>query len=414
MNGALKFVNEKIAPAANKFSRNVWVGSLQDSVIVSIPLTLVGSIITILTILRDYVAFIPDFTPIQQFSFGLIALIIAFAFPYFAMQRKKLDNKKLLAGFTSLAIFLMFVKPVINDEGQFILPINSLGANGMFLGMISGVLSCFVFMMLSKISLFGKNSSIPDYIVASFDSFIPILLSLLIAWVISYGFGLDFYALLTAALQPLTFFSQSYLGLLSFVFVSGVLYSFGISPWLLYGLFYPIQLAGIAENSDLVAKGLDAVNIHTGEVIGGFISIGGMGATLPLAFLLLKSTSERLKAIGKVSAIPSMLNINEPLIFGTPILLNPLMMIPFWLNSFVIPTIVYFTLKLGLVAIPTQIFNLWFVPAPFQAFLVNHDWRSLILVSVVLIVSFMIWYPFWKAYDQQQLALEKAEAEKHA
>ncbi|SET53679.1 PTS sugar transporter subunit IIC [Thorsellia anophelis] len=413
MSGVLKFVNDKIAPAANKFSRNLWVGSLQDSVIVSMPLTLVGSVITMLLILRDYYPSLPDFTPIQQFSFGLIALIIAFAFPYFAMQRKKLDNKKLLAGFTSLAIFFMFVKPTIED-GQFSLPIDSLGANGMFLGMLSGLLSCLVFMTLAKFSFFGKNSAIPDYIVASFDAFVPILVALTLSWLITFVFGVDFFALLTALLKPLTHFGQSYFGLLAFIFFSSVLYSFGVSTWLLYGLFYPIQLAGIAENTARVEQGLEPLNIHTGEVIGGFISIGGMGVTLPLAFFLLKSTSERLKAIGKVSAIPSMLNINEPIIFGTPIMLNPLMMIPFWLNAFIIPTIVYFTLKFGLVDIPTHIFNLWFVPTPFQAFLVNNDWRSFILLAVVLIVSTAIWYPFWRAYDQQQVALEKEQAEKQA
>lgn len=409
MNKLIEFVSSKISPLATKFSSNTWIASLQDAIIISIPLTLVGSVITILTILNDYIPGLPDFSPIQQFSFGMIAMAIAFAFPYYVLQRKRIDNKKILAGFTSLCIFLMLLSPEFTEEGGIVLSAGGLGADGMFLGMISGALTAIVFSILENVSFFGKNSVIPDYIVASFDSFMPILISLFISWGIIYLFNIDFFGLLTSLLEPLTSFGQSYLGLLAYVFITTILYSFGLSPWILYGLFYPIQLAGVTQNMDLIASGMSAVNIHTGEVIGAFINIGGMGTTLPLAFMLIKSKSQRLKAIGKVVAIPSLLNINEPLVFGAPIMLNPLLMIPFWLNAFIIPTLVYVVLNFGLVTIPAKIFNLWFLPAPIQAFLVNNDWRSLILLALVIVVSTAIWYPFWKVYDQQQYKLEQTK-----
>lgn len=412
MNGFIKFVSTRISPIATKFSTNTWVASLQDAIVLSIPLTLVGSIITIFSIVSEYIDGLPDVSPISQFSFGIIALIVAFAFPYSVLQRKRIDNKKVLAGFTSLAVFFMLCAPTYTDDEGMTLLIDNLGANGMFLGMISGIMVALIFCGLEKVSFFGKKTLIPDYIVASFDSFIPILVSLTCSWLIIYVAEINFVGLLGAILSPLTSFGQSYLGLLAYIFITAVLYSFGLSPWILYGLFYPIQLSGITANMDLVAQGLAATNIHTGEVIGAFINIGGFGCTLPLALMMLKAKSEKLSAIGKVVLIPSILNINEPLVFGAPIMLNPLLMIPFWLNSFLIPTLTYIVLKLGFVTIPAKVFNLWFLPAPFQAFLVNNDIRSLVLLAVVFMVGAAIWYPFFKVYDQQLVEQEKLEVNK--
>lgn len=400
------FINEKITPFATKLSQNVWIASLQEAIIVTLPLTLVGSMVSVLSILNEFIEGFPDFSPINTFSFGLIGLVVAFILPVFVLQRKKMDGKKYMAGFASVGMFLMLLSPMFNDEGQIILQLENLGASGMFLGIISGYLTSFVFVSLDKVTFFGKDGAVPDYIVSSFDSFIPILVNLSISWLIIYVLKVDFFNALTVALSPLTTFGQSYWGLLAYVLVTTIMYSFGISPWLLYGLFYPIQLAGISQNAELVAKGLMASNINTGEVVQSFISLGGMGTTLPLAFMMLKAKSTKNKAIGKASIVPSLLNINEPLVFGAPILLNPLLMIPFCLNSFVVPTIVYFALKLGFVTIPSKIFMLWFIPTPIQAYLSNYDWRSIVLVAVVLVVSSLIWYPFFKAYDQQQVQKE--------
>lgn len=410
MNRLIEFVNKHISPFATKLSRNIWISSLQDSIIVTLPLTLVGSMISVLSILNEFIPGLPDLYPISTFSFGLIGLAIAFVLPMNIMQRKGMDSKKALAAIANMGVYLMLLTPNYSEAGEIMFSLDGLGTGGMFLGILSGFFTAWVFILFEKFSFFKNNETIPEYIVSSFDSFLPILISLFTSYVVIFVFNVNFFELLTSALMPLTQFGQGYLGLLSYVLITTILYSFGISPWLLYGLFYTIQLDGIAQNAALLAQGLEPLYIHSGEVVQAFITIGGMGTTLPLAFLLLKSKSRRLNAIGKAGIVPSLLNINEPIVFGAPIMLNPLLMIPFWLNSFIAPTIVYFTLNLGLVSIPAKLFNFWFIPTPFQAFLVNNDFRSVILVAVVLLVSTLIWYPFWKAYDQQQVLSEAEKA----
>ncbi|MBP1041007.1 PTS sugar transporter subunit IIC [Vagococcus sp. BWB3-3] len=406
MNAFITLVNKRVTPFATKLSRNIWIASLQDAIMSTLPLTLVGSVISVLSILNSYFPKFPDLSPISSFSFGIIGLAISFVLPVYILQRKKMDNKKNLAGIANVGLYLMLVLAQINENGELVFAGDSFGSGGMFLGILSGYFTAIIFILLAKFTFFKDSEAIPDYIVSSFDSFMPILIILTIAYLVVFTFNINFFEILTKILLPLTNFGQSYLGLLAFVFVTTILYSFGISPWLLYGLFYPIQLAGIAENTQLISQGLAATNINTGEVVQGLITLGGMGTTLPLAFMLIKSKSARLKAIGKAGIVPSIFNINEPIVFGAPIMLNPLLMIPFWLNSFINPTIVYFALKSGLVAIPTKVFNLWFIPAPIQGYLVSGDWKGILLSLVVLAVATAIWYPFWKAYDLEQLELE--------
>lgn len=402
----IALVNKRITPFATKLSRNIWIASLQDAIMSTLPLTLVGSVISVLSIFNSYMPNFPDLTPISSFSFGIIGLAISFVLPVYILQRKKMDNKKNLAGIANVGLYLMLVLAKINENGELVFAGDSFGSGGMFLGILSGYFTAVIFILLAKFTFFKDSEAIPDYIVSSFDSFMPILIILTVAYLIVFTFNINFFEILTTILMPLTNFGQSYLGLLAFVFVTTILYSFGISPWLLYGLFYPIQLAGIAENTQLISQGLAATNINTGEVVQGLITLGGMGTTLPLAFMLVKSKSARLKAIGKAGIVPSIFNINEPIVFGAPIMLNPLLMIPFWLNSFINPTIVYFALKSGLVATPSKIFNLWFIPAPIQGYLVSGDWKGIVLSLVVLAVATAIWYPFWRAYDLEQLELE--------
>lgn len=406
----IDYVNKYVAPFAAKLSKNIWVASLQDSVIVTLPLALVASVISIISIINkmSWIPGFPDLSPISGFSFGLIGIALAFVLPANILQRKNMSSKRYLAGIANVGMYLMLLLPQTAD-GMMAFKTANLGTGGMFLAIVSGYFTAAIFVALSKATFFKNSELIPEYIVSAFDSFLPIFLSLSLTYIVIYVFKVDFFALLTQNLTPLTSLGQSYWGLLVNVLVTGIMYSFGISPWLLYGLFFPILLDGVTQNVALVAQGLPAINIHIAEINTAFIKIGGVGTTLPLAFMLLKSRSQRLQAVGKAAIIPSCFNINEPLVFGAPIMLNPLLMIPFWLNSFIIPTIVYFAFKWGLVTIPSTVFNMFFVPVPFNGLISTRDWRSVILVVIVFAIATAVWYPFWKAYDNQLVNSEGAQ-----
>ena len=137
------------------------------------------------------------------------------------------------------------------------------------------------------------------------------------------------------------------------------------------------------------------------------MNLGGVGMTLMLNIFMLRSKSKKLRTLGKTTILPSIMNINEPMVFGIPIAWNPTLMIPFIINGFLIPAIVYPVLNAGLVTIPSQPFWLWFLPVGISTYLVTLDWRSLILLAVTLAVSGLVYYPFFKMYEKQVLLKEE-------
>jgi cellobiose PTS system EIIC component len=132
--------------------------------------------------------------------------------------------------------------------------------------------------------------------------------------------------------------------------------------------------------------------------------IGGSGASLSLVLLMLFSKTPYLKSMGRATLLPGICNINEPVIFGVPIMLNPLLFIPFILGPITIGTLTYYAMQLGLVGKP-YILVPWTLPAPIGAYLATGgDWRAIVLVLVNLAIVTAIYYPFLKAYERKLIA----------
>ncbi|QYK62198.1 PTS transporter subunit EIIC [Paenibacillus sp. S25] len=408
----MDFMSNSFTPVVNKITKNPWISSIQDAVMTLLPLILVGSLITIVSLFNNIFPNIPDFSLINSFTFGLQGLLVAFLIPYYVMEKKKHHNKKILAGVTSLAVYLMLLSPVISDDGQITFIFSRFGATGMFLSLVIGLVVAGVMNFFAKKSLFSKDSMIPEFVIVWFDSLIPITLVMVISWIIAVPLNIDFFDVILKIFDPLSSIVQSYPGFVLSLFIPALLYTFGISGWVMMPVIYPVYLAGLAENAERVAQGLEPTNIALQETAYGFINMGGIGATLALSVMMvIFSSSYRLKAIGRATIVPSMFNINEPLMFGGPIVFNPFLMIPMWISSIVIPSIVYFVMKLGLVTIPSKTFLLWYIPTPIASYLTTQDWRAIILGVGLFVVAFIIYFPFFKAYDIQEKKKELALAE---
>ena len=167
------------------------------------------------------------------------------------------------------------------------------------------------------------------------------------------------------------------------------------------------MLSGIAENERLAAHGLKAVNITTQEVFyTGFIAAGGIGFTITLAIMMLfLSKSQQLKAVGRATFPASILNINEPLVYGAPIAFNPLLMIPMWLNGILIPAVAGAAMRLNIVPIPDKVFWIWYLPFPVSTYITTGI-KGVLLFVILFILSWTIYYPFFKYYDAQLLTNE--------
>lgn len=405
MNTFINWMNQNFTPKMNKITRNVWVSSIQEALMATLPLILVGSLITLISILNNYFSKMPNFSPITTFSFGLISIFVALLVPYFIMEKKKKNDRKVISGLTGVSLFLMLLVPKLTDDGGITFTLERFGGNGMFVALIVGLLVGAFMYLFSKFSFFKGSSSLPDFIIIWFDTIIPITILLLFGWLFTFQLNVDVYDLILKAFEPVTVIAQSFTGFVFITFLGIFLYSFGISAWILYPIIFPIWLESIQENIDGAAQ-----NIHTMEALTAWVWIGGMGSTLPLVLMMLfLAKSSQLKAIGKVTIVPSIFNINEPVIFGAPVAFNPILMVPMWLNGLILPAITYIVLNLGLVTIPERLFQLWYMPVGISSILINSDFRGLILVAVVVVVSWLIWFPFFKVYDMQQFKKEQEQ-----
>ena len=138
--------------------------------------------------------------------------------------------------------------------------------------------------------------------------------------------------------------------------------------------------------------------------------LGGAGATIGLNILMLRSRSKQLKTLGRLAIVPSIFNINEPLIFGTPIVLNPTLAIPFILAQTVNGVLTYLIMYVDIIG-KTFTYVPWTTPAPIGAAISTMDFKALIWVLLLIIVDLLIWFPFFKSYEKQLILEEKEETE---
>jgi PTS system cellobiose-specific IIC component len=333
-----------------------------------------------------------------------------FAIAYSYTEKKNPSGPKIEAGFVALGAYLMLSKGLFNgDTGVFEITTDRLGAAGVFLSVVVGLISGVVISFFDGKNLFNKKGVLPDFLVNWFNTLASGSILLIVSWLLTYPLGFDMYAIVEKVFNPLINLGQSYAGFVLIWGISIMLYAFGLSAWTLWSVIGPITLAGIAQNAELVANGLAPININTQEVCMAFVWLGGMGMTLMLNVMMLRSKSKRLRTLGRTALVPSLMNINEPLVFGVPIAFNPLLMIPFIINGFLIPLIVYPVLNSGLVNIPAQPFQVWFAPVGVTSFLVTNDWRSLPFLAILLAITWFVYWPFFKAYEKEEVAREAAD-----
>lgn len=171
---------------------------------------------------------------------------------------------------------------------------------------------------------------------------------------------------------------------------------------------YPFWMAQLAQNADAVAAGQEATGIVTEPFFHMFTHIGGSGVTLGLVIFMMFSASIQIKQVGRTSIIPSIFNINEPVIFGLPIVLNPVLFIPFVLAPVVVVTINYIMFTTGILP-PVVIQPPFTVPLGFGGFLATGGSFMAILIQIInVLVATAIYYPFFKRYEKQLIKQQQS------
>ena len=418
MKGIMNWFTNKLAPGMQKVFSNPWIAAVASAMQKILPFILVGSVISIYNVFVRYIPSLPDLSFVNTFSFGMMSLIVAFMVTYFGMV--ELDHPKytITAGLTSVTVFLMALCPTMatllknaatgKTELTFT-DINFLGGSGLFIAIIVGLVVMLIFHLYAKLHILEDSATMPDFVCEWINNIVPMTIIYLIFGVTVFTIGFDLVEFINLIFQPIVNLGQSLLGFVVICFLYVLLYSVGISAWSLNAIVKPILMAGIAANAEMALAGGSPIYIVTTETIftTALIAMGGLGGTLPLNFLMLfKCKSKKLKTMGKICIGPSIFNINEPLVYGAPIVFNPLLMIPMWINSIIGPLIIWFVMKAGMLNIPAGVNNISRIPAPICTWLTTDDFRAFIWFLVLFIIYGLIWYPFLMRYDNQHVKEE--------
>ena len=338
-------------------------------------------------------------------TMGLIGLVTAFGVGYCLAESYKM--KAAINGIISMCVFLMIAAPV--NEGQ--LSMAYLGADGLFVALIVGLLSVEICRVVGQRVVFTFPDSVPSAVTNFVNSLLPLAANIIMI----YGINLIFIATTGKALPELIMSVLTpaissvdnvwaYMGI--FVF-SNILWLFGINgSSIIFPIVFTLGITNTGLNAELVNAGQSAEHIMNLQMYR-YAVLGGGGNTLGLVLLMCFSQVKHLRSIGKLSVVPGICGINEPVIFGGPIVLNPILAIPFVLMPCISIGLGYWVQSIGLVNLG-YIVDPSFTPFLAQGFLSALDMRNVIFMCVLIAISMTVYYPFFKVYEKSLMEKEEA------
>ena len=425
----MKFVDklaEKMVPAATLIANNRYLLSLRDGFMMAFPATMFASIMIIIQNLPTtfgFAKYLPEgvntflnefFGPVGNATMSISAVFIVFGIGYQLAGHYK--QPQLFAGAISLSSFIMLL-PFGSDEtaGTF-LPLSKLGAEGMFVGILTAIVATEIYSRISRAGFTIKMpDSVPPMIAESFVAIIPgaapLFLFNLLRYLFtftSWGNAIDFvYEILQ---KPLMGLGGTLPAVLIAVFFTQFFWWFGIHGTLVVNaVIDPIMGALAIENYEAYQNGMDQLpHIINTTFMGVFVNQGmQLGISITMAFFIAKSI--RMKKTMKTIIAPAIFNVSEPMTFGLPVVMNPMAFIPWILAPLVSTTISYFAIYVGLVPRPIGATVVWTTPIILSGWLGTGSIAGALLQIVTVAVMTAIWVPFLMAMDNEYLKEERQE-----
>ena len=405
-----------LAPLATKVGGNRILKAVSTAFNMIMPLIIIGAIFSLVSTLSigGYQAFLQSsgigkiLALVGKFTTDLMALYVAFAAGYAYVRNEGMNNDAIPSGLLSvLAFFIMtpLTEVMINEVPTTVLSFDYLGSKGLFTALLVGLLVGFIYTFVTKKGWVIKMpDGVPPTVAKSFSALIPGFVITGIFLVINGIFnaltGATFSEWLYSVLAaPLSALSGSVITFLVLLFICQVFWFFGIHGGQVTIPFMMILFmqAGV-ENQAAFGTGQPMQNIVTVGFLY-FLMLGGAGNTMGLALdMLLFSKSKRYKSLGKLCILPSICNINEPVIFGMPIILNPVMAIPFLLVPQITAIITYFAMNLGLVSLPRIALGATGTPLILDGWMIA-GLSGIILEVILIALTGIIYYPFFRVQD---------------
>ncbi|UXV29059.1 PTS cellobiose transporter subunit IIC [Mammaliicoccus sciuri] len=441
-NKVFAFLEKYLMGPMGKIASFRIVRAIMAAGMACIPFTIVGSMFLVLNVIPQTFTFLEGFWNstflkigdlymlANKATMGILALyfclVIGYEYTKIYADEEDLDVNPLNGALLSMFAYFMAIPQLVMDNGKMVLVnimkkdvnifngwemsgdgVSRLGTTGIFTAIIMSIIAVQLYRLCVKRQWIIKMpEAVPEGVSRSFTALIP---AFLVAFVILaftgilVAFDTDIFKIIAVPFGFVVNLTSSWIGILVIYFLIHALWIVGIHGANIISAFItPIVLSNMQLN-------IEGANIpFAGEFQNSFVVMGGSGATLGLCvFIAFLAKSEQLRVLGKASLAPGLFNINEPLVFGLPIVYNPFLAIPFFLAPMVSASIGYWTIKLELVK-PIIAQVPWPSPIGFGAFIGTAGSLMAVLVSLICgFVAFLIWFPFIKIYDKKLVEQEK-------
>lgn len=424
-----EWISAKIITPILIFTNLRPVVALKNGMIYTMPFAIIGSVFLLLANIPipSVAKWVTEngldtyFYQVFGASFAIMALfgVMGIAYTYV----KDSGYEGFAPGLIALVVFILTTNGSVTDAESGITIGNIInkqwtGGQGMISAIIIGLLvgSTYTWFMKKNIRI-KLPDSVPENVASSFTALIPACFIITAALFIYIFFDK---VLNTTMIEwiyhviqiPLQGISDSYGGALMIAFLIPFLWFFGVhGAIIISGIMGSLLQVNSLQNQEILNQGKaltleNGGHIVTQQFVDQFITITGSGITIGIVmYMVLFARSKQFKELGKMSISPGIFNINEPVIFATPIVMNPIMAVPFILVPMISASLTYFALYTGLVPLFSAVQVPWTTPPIISGLLVG-GWRAALLQAVVLVISFVLYLPFVRKMDNINLTVE--------
>lgn len=424
-------LSKVLVPIAGKLNNSRYLQVLRDAFMLAFPLTIFGSIAVVianlpfldkvmsensLNTLKGMLGVAPNAT------MGVMTIFVVFGIGYYLSKSYEVEG--IFGGAIALASFLLLTPFVLQVEGkeavQGVIPLDRLGAKGMFLGMITAFTAGEIYRKVVQKNITIKMpAGVPPAVAKSFAALIPAVVTLtfflVVNIIVTQIFKTNMHDVIYNAVQaPLVGLGSGIIPTLIAIFVTQILWFFGLHGQIIINsVMDPIWNTLSLENLNAYTKTGEVPHVVSKQFIEIYtVGMGGTGMTLAVIFaILLFMKSKQMKQVAKLGLGPGIFNVNEPIIFGLPVVMNPLVIVPWILAPMVVTLVTYLAMSSGLVPPPNGVAVPWTVPIFINGIMATNSLAGGLLQVVNFLIVLVIWFPFLKFIDRMNLQKEREEGQ---
>jgi cellobiose PTS system EIIC component len=448
--------NRLFVRALTALSENTYMSAIRAGMVSIVPLTIIGGLFMILAEFPNdgWQAIVKPYRQLLQVpvtaTYGLLSVFVCFAIGYDLGRRLK--QEAVVSASMATLIFLLLQLHLPNDylirvqqtdlvrleqvdlnqlDAKKVVGVGSedlsrlgstellkvddptlsmhgLGWGGLFTAILIALIAVRVQKLFNDANLVVKlPQSVPRIVYESFVSLTPLLFLVLVFWIIRFVIGVDINHAVQTALSPLVFALNTLPGILFYALIVTMLWSVGINGDItMEGIVAPFFLQYLAANVAAMNQGEPLPYITAMGFFTIFVNVGGTGATIGLALVLWNSKEPGFRQVSRLSLPTQIFQINEPIFFGLPIVLNPVFMIPFVLNALILTASTFLLMNWNVIQKPFVSVP-WTTPPVLGHFLVTGgDWRAAVWGVVSILIAMSVYYPFAKVAERERLKSE--------